>query len=228
VSSDGPSLDSLVLMNTPLEYTIYFQNTGNDTAYTVVIKDTISKSLNINTFAVIANSHQVNVNILNNEVSFTFKDINLVDSSTNELLSQGFVKFKISPLPNLPNNTEVTNKADIYFDFNLPIITNETMVVYVDQLPISTSVSDPNSIETNFIIYPNPASQFVQLEWNSTFTSSSIDIYILDITGRVIQILENISENNLSLNTSHLLKGMYFISLVQNNKILESKKLVLQ
>jgi uncharacterized repeat protein (TIGR01451 family) len=228
VSSDGPSLDSLVLMNTPLEYTIYFQNTGNDTAYTVVIKDTISKSLNINTFAVIANSHQVNVNILNNEVSFTFKDINLVDSSTNELLSQGFVKFKISPLPNLPNNTEVTNKADIYFDFNLPIITNETMVVYVDQLPISTSVSDPNSIETNFIIYPNPASQFVQLEWNSTFTSSSIDIYILDITGRVIQILDNISENNLSLNTSHLLKGMYFISLVQNNKILESKKLVLQ
>lgn len=228
VTFDGPSLDSLVLKNTPLEYTIYFQNTGNDTAYTVVIKDTISKLLDITTFSVIANSHQVNVNILNNEVTFIFKDINLVDSSTNELLSQGFVKFKISPLANLPDHTEVNNKASIYFDYNLPIITNETIVIYVNQLPISTSISNPIITEANLIIYPNPANQFVKLEWNSNFTSNPIDIYILDITGRVVQKLDNISENNLSLNTTHLLKGMYFISLVQNSKILESKKIVIQ
>lgn len=42
VNPVGPHNDSLSLLSNPLEYTIRFQNTGNDTAFLVTIKDTIS------------------------------------------------------------------------------------------------------------------------------------------------------------------------------------------
>ncbi len=35
----------LVHMGTPLEYTIHFQNTGNDTAFLVILHDTISDKM---------------------------------------------------------------------------------------------------------------------------------------------------------------------------------------
>ncbi len=117
------------LIGEPLTYTIRFQNTGNAEAYDVVIRDTLDPNLNPATFRVIASSHDA---VLNTELkddqylSFNFNNIFLPDSTTNFEASQGFVMYSIQAYEDIPETTQITNTAGIYFDFNPPIITNTT------------------------------------------------------------------------------------------------------
>lgn len=107
-----------------LTYTIQFQNTGNDTAYTVVVKDTLPQDLVAESSQYLAGSHKNIIQIKGQEVVFTFPRINLVDSATNEPLSHGWVQFKIKTKNNLPPTFNISNRAAIFFDFNSPIFTN--------------------------------------------------------------------------------------------------------
>jgi len=109
----------------PLEYTIQFQNTGNDTAFLVVLKDTLSEHLDLSTIQVKGSSHDYTWNLNpNRELVFTFENILLVDSFTNEPGSHGFILFEITPSTNSIPGDLIENRAGIYFDFNDPIITN--------------------------------------------------------------------------------------------------------
>jgi len=116
-----------------LEYTIRFQNTGNDTAFNVYLLDTLSEFLDISTFISGVSSHHYEVEILgNNVIRWNFDDIYLVDSITNEPLSHGFVKFFIQPIATVAEGTVIENDAAIYFDFNAPIMTPENFVTICD------------------------------------------------------------------------------------------------
>ena len=106
------------------EYTIRFQNVGNDTAFNIYILDTISQHLDMSTFVSGAASHDYEVEIINgNVIRWDFPNILLVDSVRNEPESHGFVKFNIKQQPNNPDGIVINNSAGIYFDFNEPIIT---------------------------------------------------------------------------------------------------------
>ena len=110
-----------------LEYTIRFQNTGTDTAYTVVIIDTLSEHLDLSTLRLGVTSHPVAWTLSGRGVpvlTWRFNQIDLPDSNRNEPASHGFVKFKVSMKEALPRGTVVANQAAIYFDYNSPIITN--------------------------------------------------------------------------------------------------------
>ncbi|MEX2484172.1 MAG: T9SS type A sorting domain-containing protein [Brumimicrobium sp.] len=113
--------------NQQLQYVVRFQNTGTDTAFTVVIRDTLDTDLNIFTVTPGVSSHNYTFRKYGPRVlEWTFDDIMLPDSTTNEPESNGFVTFTVDQVPDLPNGTIINNQADIYFDFNAPIITNET------------------------------------------------------------------------------------------------------
>ena len=117
------------LIGEPLTYTIRFQNTGNAEAYDVVIRDTLDANLDPSTFRVIASSHDevLSTELKDNQyLSFNFIDIFLPDSTANFEASQGFVMYSIQAYDDIPELTEITNSAGIYFDFNPPIITNTT------------------------------------------------------------------------------------------------------
>ncbi|SFD03758.1 conserved repeat domain-containing protein, partial [Flexibacter flexilis DSM 6793] len=107
-----------------IDYTIRFQNTGTDTAFTVVIADTLANTLQANTLEVMASSHNVRTNVKGNIVYFEHLNIQLPDSNVNEKASHGFVSFRIKPQANLALGTNISNKAAIYFDYNAPVITN--------------------------------------------------------------------------------------------------------
>ena len=80
------------LLEESIEYTIRFQNTGNDTAFTVVLRDTLDKHLDWTTFKPILASHPYETFLYKDgAVEFSFKEILLPDSTTNEPLSHGFV-----------------------------------------------------------------------------------------------------------------------------------------
>ena len=108
-----------------IEYKIRFQNTGTDTAFMVVIRDTLPAELDIASFQAGAASHPYTCEVLNgNILEFTFSNIMLPDSNVNEPASHGAVQYKISQVKGLLPGSEIRNRAGIYFDFNAPVITN--------------------------------------------------------------------------------------------------------
>ncbi len=125
VSPTGIGEEHFTSPNTPFEYTIRFQNTGNDTAINVFILDTLSEFLDISTFESGTSSHPYEVQIIGgNIIRWDFPNIYLPDSNVNEIASHGFVQFSINQVTDNPNGTVIENSAGIYFDFNAPIITS--------------------------------------------------------------------------------------------------------
>lgn len=116
-----------------LEYQINFQNTGNDTAFKVVITDTISPYLDFTSLENGASSHSYTFQVYGSNIAeWTFNNIMLPDSNVDSEGSNGFLKFKIQQKPNNPKGTIINNSAAIYFDFNPAVITDTTINIVND------------------------------------------------------------------------------------------------
>ncbi len=123
----GVSEDHFIMPNGKIDYVIRFQNTGTDTAFNIVVRDTLSQNLNIYSVQTGVSSHNYSFRMYDqNILEWTFSNIMLPDSNNNEVLSHGFLTFSVFQQPNLPDGTIINNSADIYFDFNDPVITNQT------------------------------------------------------------------------------------------------------
>lgn len=107
-----------------IDYLIRFQNVGNASAINVFITDTLSAALNISSMELVATSYNCNMTLTDNRLLCEFTNINLPDSTSSPVGSHGFVKFRIKPSATLTSNTIIKNKASIYFDYNLPVVTN--------------------------------------------------------------------------------------------------------
>ncbi|MFN8246087.1 MAG: hypothetical protein U0T56_06885 [Ferruginibacter sp.] len=117
-----------------IDYVVRFQNTGTDTAFNVVIADTLHHLLDAGTFRMTGASHSCIATIKNNIVYFEFINIQLPDSNINEPMSHGFVSFQIKPQPSVTLGTLLPNKAFIYFDYNSPVITNTAITEIANPL----------------------------------------------------------------------------------------------
>ena len=144
----GYGNENYTLFGDTLEYTIRFQNTGNDTAFNVEIRDELSEFLNLSTFETISSSHNVEtqIDIESRIATFKFTDIYLPDSFVNEPASHGFVKYQILGNAGLDENSDVKNTASIYFDENPAIVTNTVNNRMVSELPSLPVVSANPSV----------------------------------------------------------------------------------
>jgi len=123
-----------------MQYTIRFQNTGTDTAFNVIVRDTLDNKLDWSTFEMIAASHPYTVSITNqNKIEWAFSNINLPDSNINEPLSHGYLSYRVKPKSTAVVGDVINNLASIYFDYNLPVATNNALTLVQDNfisLPI--------------------------------------------------------------------------------------------
>lgn len=140
----GLGTQHIISKDTDLEYLLRFQNTGTETAFNIVVRDTLPPELDITTLKQGASSHDYFLDILpNNVLKFTFPDIMLPDSNVNEAASHGFVKFRINQVAdNLPG-TIIENSAGIYFDFNEPILT--PTIFHTIEPPLLT-IGEPDTV----------------------------------------------------------------------------------
>src|SRR5436853_4128455 len=108
-------------------YTIQFQNTGNDTAINIEVIDTLDANLDVTTFAPGASSHAYTTQLSGSGiVHFMFSNILLPDSTMDETRSHGFISFRIRSKQNLVHGITILNTSNIVFDFNAPVETNTT------------------------------------------------------------------------------------------------------
>ena len=132
-----PTMSNYTQLDETLNYLIRFQNTGNDTAFTVRIEDQLSADLDWETFKPLAASHPYTATVSENGLAtFLFEDILLPDSTTDYVGSNGFVRFEIRALPTLEDFDVIENTAGIFFDFNRPVITNTVRSTFVEDLDV--------------------------------------------------------------------------------------------
>lgn len=168
VSPQGATAQHYVPMNSPLTFTVNFQNTGNDTAFTVVILDTLDSDLDLNTFEILSSSDPVSVQMdANGAVEFHFDNILLPDSNIDEPGSHGLVSYRINPKAGLPDPTQITNTAHIFFDLNSDIITNTSLTTLTNlQYPsASFTVADPTICQSNCIVYSDQSISGTTYAW---------------------------------------------------------------
>jgi uncharacterized repeat protein (TIGR01451 family) len=171
-----------------LTYQVNFQNVGTDTAFTVVIRDTLDPNLDITTLTLGATSHPHTFDIFDRELAWTFDDILLPDSTVNEPESHGFVKFTIYPIPDLQAGETIANRAAVYFDYNLPVITNTVINIIADQGCEEEVPVAPAAVFSLDMLGPMPSCQQVLLRLVVPHQGSA-QVYVCDISGRILRTL---------------------------------------
>lgn len=198
-----------------LSYRIRFQNTGTDTAFTVVVRDTLDELvLDPGTFRFIGASHEVEYDLSDkNILTFTFNNILLPDSNVNEPGSHGLIDFLIHRRRGLPTGTEIRNTASIYFDYNKPITTNTTLNTLYDSTVGLTRFPSPVGMN----ILSNPTKDFSSLKIDAVQELDAVVLEIVDVSGRTVlkEWLGTIHAgiHRIPLSSAGLISGTYFVRL---------------
>ncbi|HBS86077.1 MAG: hypothetical protein A2W91_08040 [Bacteroidetes bacterium GWF2_38_335] len=189
-----------------LLYTIRFQNNGNDTAFTVVVIDTLSPNVDPGTLVAGAASHPYTLDMSGQGIlTFRFDNILLPDSTTNEEGSKGYFNYSVHLKPGLPFGTVIENTAGIYFDYNEAVITNTVVNTLCD--PTTTPVV---SARGNASVYPNPFSSSATISLTDLKKGEHWNLELTDIMGRNVKTLKNISMEKYVISGEDLKNGVYF------------------
>ncbi|HQW22729.1 MAG TPA: SdrD B-like domain-containing protein [Bacteroidia bacterium] len=208
------------LINDSIEYLIRFENVGSDTAFRVMIMDSIDTSiLDMNTLRFVASSHPCVMNADHSGfVRFVFDPIELPYKNIDPSGSEGYVRFSIYPRTDITPGTVINNKASIVFDYNAAVITNETMNTLVTVIPTSVSELDINN---DLVIYPVPATN--KLFIRSIFDLKGFVVYN-SLGGKVMK--GECSGTMKDVDISNLSSGMYFLEVIGDEN--SSKKIFIK
>ncbi|AUC80852.1 T9SS type A sorting domain-containing protein [Lacinutrix sp. Bg11-31] len=202
-----------------LYYTIRFQNIGTAEAINVRIENTVDTQLDLSTLQFIRATHDVVMMQNANQLTWTFDNINLPAQAQDNYGSNGYVHFRIKPTAGYTIGTIIPNTAEIYFDFNAPVITNTFETEFVVE---SLSVEEFNT--NYFTLYPNPASSIVNIKLNNALRGNAT-VEVIDVQGKIV--IQNTIDETLQLNVKNLEAGLYFVKLKQNKKQF-IKKLIIE
>jgi len=179
-----------------LHYRIRFENTGNFPAENVVVVMEIdSEQFDAATLLLLNASHEVEARLRGNLVEFFFQDIQLASGGHGNIL------LAMETLQTLQEGDAVMNQADIYFDYNFPVTTNEATTVF------ETIMSTQNpELSSSVTMFPNPARESIHIQ--ATTSMTSIEWY--DVAGRLLHIhLVNDAQTTLDLTARS--PGVYFL-----------------
>ena len=212
---------------TDIEYLIRFQNTGTDTAFNVVIRDELSPWLDPGTVKPGASSHPYRFEYYGDRnIKFTFDNIQLPDSSVNFDASQGFVSFRISQKAGVPLETNIENRAGIFFDFNAPVYTNTT-VHRVGKDFVTVSAWQPFAPGLSLRVMPNPVAETAILRIEGLPSGQSWQVALLDANSRPVRT-ENVEGPQWQFRRGDLPAGVYFLRAISGDKVLGSGKITLK
>lgn len=219
----GFGAENLILTSQEImDYAIRFQNTGNDTAYQVVIRDTLPANFDPNTVQPGVSSHPYTWKITNNELVFTFQNILLPDSSTNLEGSQGYVRFRARLRSKQPHGTLLKNRAAIYFDQNAPVLTNTYVHKMTD--PILTAAPETGQQHLAMQVAPNPFRDATVFSFSQAVNAHFV---LYNAQGQVLREA-GINGKQWQLERDNLPAGVYFYKVSAANGRSNTGRLMVQ
>lgn len=242
----GQSERNYISAGTKLNYTIRFENTGSDDAYTVVVVDTLDSDLDASTFLAGSSSHSYSIKreVIDDReiVTFQFTDINLSPKKVDSIKSQGFIKFSISTRPDVANGMLIENEANIFFDYNSAIVTNkvsQTIGEYIEEKPelgsivsktpvnnITTGLTSKTNTKDLILLYPNPVSESITIKFPRETIESTINVYTIDGATVLTQRLGAVKESRIIL--QQLPQGIYYYSIADSSGLNQHGKIIKQ
>ncbi|MFN8282937.1 MAG: T9SS type A sorting domain-containing protein [Chitinophagales bacterium] len=222
-------IDSLhyVTNKTPIKYIVHFQNVGTDTAFTVLVEDSISPLLDVTTLKMGASSHVYTYQIAQDGVlKVTFTNIMLPDSGANSLASNGFFAFTVLPKNDLADNTVFTNTANVYFDFNTAVSTNQVFHTIRENLyRVLLSVQDNNAQHIKVNCFPNPFKDNITFDIDDNKNLQQQYRFILyDLNGKII--FTSTMKNKQAMYLPNLAANTYLFTISDNDKVIVSGKMM--
>lgn len=211
---------AILATESELRYMIRFQNTGNDTAFAVSIRDTLPAQLDVLSVIPGPSSHAYTFDLQNNVIKFHFSGINLPDSAASREGSQGFVVFTVRMKPNLPTGARIENRASIYFDFNTPVITNTALNTIREAVLVS--VDTPDDANPLVKVAPNPTLDFAVFQLEKV---SEGQFVLFDAGGRAMR-RETFSGERVEVDCRNMPPGIYFFQILMAGEKAVSGKLV--
>lgn len=191
-------------------YKIRFENTGTANANHITITDNIDLSkFDIESIMPLESSHNYRMSVSGNKAEFLFEYINLPFPPSN--LRSGYVVFKIKTKSTLVVGNTFSNSANIYFDYNFPIVTNNYTTIIQNSLGIQE-----NELINDISIYPNPVKDIL----NFKTEQNVIKAEVYDIAGRILSS-NSVSENKIDM--SELKTGNYILKLYTEKGIMNTK-----
>jgi uncharacterized repeat protein (TIGR01451 family) len=192
-----------------IDYVIFFKNTGEENVNKVVIKDILPSTLDASSLRIEASSHNFWSKLSsNNKLEFFFDNISLQPSIINPAASRGFIAFRVKPSNTASEGTVIENSAAIYFDNNFMATTS------VESTTISSLKTKGFDSNNLFSIYPNPASQKLNIETKPNIKVESISIY--NPLGQLVKTISYEINPILSIDISDLKTGAYFMEITTN------------
>jgi uncharacterized repeat protein (TIGR01451 family) len=220
---EGVDNEHFIEQNQAIDYQIRFQNTGTDTAFTVVVRDTLDAWLDPASVRLGASSHPYTYTLSGEGILiFTFHPIALPDSNVNEVASHGFLQFKVAQKRDVPFGTRIENRASIYFDFNAPVLTNAVFhTIGHDFLSVSTKNYGSLPVLN---IWPNPAATetIVSLK-QQNFVGKTL--VMRDLLGRIVSQTP-VNQSNTTIRRNGLPSGVYCIEIRDKHGILAVGKVI--
>jgi hypothetical protein len=108
----------------------------------------------------------------------------------------------------------VANKANIFFDYNLPILTNEAATLF------EATAGLGEHVDASVAVYPNPTNGIVNISAGSSLTS----LQLYDLQGRLLQtVLPNAA--NAVLDMTSRASGVYLLK-VASEKGIKVEKII--
>jgi hypothetical protein len=205
------NLIPLSMVGKYLHYIVNFENTGTAPATNIVVEMDINPDdFDINTLQLQNTSHNTYTKITGSKVEFMMKDINLAATT------HGNVVLKIKSKNNLVSGDSVINKANIYFDYNFPVATNEATTNIINSSLATTEIVKGNS---SVSVYPNPTKDDVSIEADSKI--KSIEVY--DAQGRIIQKQIGINAPKTKTSLQNTISGTYIFKIVTDRETITKK-----
>src|SRR5690554_1207691 len=181
-----------------LHYLIRFENTGNYYAENVVVAMEIDEEkYDMTSVRLLNTSHNANAQIKDNVLEVFFNQI-MLDSG-----GHGNILLVMKSINTLSEGDSVESKADIYFDYNYPIITNDAVTIFQATASIENNIQN---IDLKF--YPNPTTDYFNI--TSEALIQSVELY--DVSGRLVRTsLVNDFESKQNIN--NLNNGVYILKI---------------
>ena len=213
----------------PVEYLIRFQNTGTDTAFNVSVRDTLSDWLDPASARLGVSSHPCRLQVApNGALLFAFEQILLPDSNANEAASHGFVYFSVLPRAGLPKGAAIRNRAAIYFDFNDPVLTNETL--HTVGVPGVSAVPPGPPVPPAASVAPNPmrSAAVLRIAARRPAPGGRCTLELFDTAGRC-RLRQVFSGAQTTVLRGDLPAGLYFFTVkTENGALLSSGKIAVE
>lgn len=186
-----------------LDYAVDFENTGLAQIENAVIKFQIDPTM------FDPNSMQIQESTGN---TFLRKNGNVVEVILQQLNidtgGHGNVLLKIKSQSTLQEGDSVINIANIYFDYNAPISTNEAETTF----GILNNTNFP--FDASIVIFPNPTNSILTINCNSSI--KTIELY--DVQGRLLQT-QIVDNTTVSLDISNKTNGIYFVKITSEKGV---------